>query len=382
MTPIYRRGESLPQTLLVLAGKAILAACEDAGIPVRDVDGFVYYAGGGVGLHEGTIETASLVETLGMPEVGFSSSVSGSGGGSAGAIGLAALAVEAGQARNVVVVFGLQQSGLRFGETVRQAPSTPQNAFYKPHGFVGPGFFMALMAQRHMHLYGTRREAFAEVAIASRSHAMRQPGARRKEPLSLEDYFAARMIAEPLCLYDFCMECDGAAAVVVTTEERARDGRHRPVRVVGAVQGGPRDWGYAFLWGNQSDVTFASAGYEWIGKRLYERAGVGPGDVDVALLYDHFTPFVVMQLEDFGFCERGEGGAFVESGAMRHGSGSIPTNTHGGALSEAYLVGLNHVLEGVRQIRGTAANQVPGAELALVSGGPAPLPLSAVLLGA
>jgi acetyl-CoA acetyltransferase len=211
---------------------------------------------------------------------------------------------------------------------------------------------------------------------------MSQPGAMHKDPLTREEYFSARMIAEPLCIYDFCMECDGAGAVIVTTEERARDGRNPPVRIVGAVQGGTREWGHAFLWGNQRDAMFASAGFEWIASRLYERAGIASNDVDVALLYDHFTPFVIMQLEDFGFCARGEGGAFVESGAIRYEGGSIPTNTHGGHLSDAYLVGLSHVIEAVRQIRGAAANQIAGAELALVTGGPAPLPLSAVLLGA
>src|ERR1700744_4694306 len=202
-----------------------------------------------------------------------------------------------------------------------------------------------------------------------------------RHPLPLEEDFTGRMIADPLCLYDFCQETDGAVAVVTTSMDRARDLRQRPVPVVAAAHGGVRDWGRAVAWMGMPDESFASSGNAPIAKRLYEQSGVGAADIDVALLYDHFSPMVLMQLEDYGFCAKGEGGAFVESGAIRYDGGSIPVNTHGGQLSEAYIIGMTHILEGVEQMRGTAITQVADAELALVTGGPASLPVSGLVLG-
>jgi acetyl-CoA acetyltransferase len=232
-----------------------------------------------------------------------------------------------------------------------------------------------------MHLYGTRREAFAEIALSTRANAINRPKAIHRTPLTSEDYFAARMIAEPLCLYDFCQETDGAVAVITTSAERARDLKHKPVPVLAAAHGGVREWGRAFAWMGMPDEYFASAGNKPIAERLYRQAGICASDIDVALLYDHFTPMVLMQLEDYGFCGKGEGGAFVESGAIRFDGGSIPVNTHGGQLSEGYIIGMTHIVEGVEQMRGTAINQVTDAELALVTGGPASLPVSGLILG-
>jgi acetyl-CoA acetyltransferase len=231
-----------------------------------------------------------------------------------------------------------------------------------------------------MHLYGTRRDAFAEVAISTRNNALNRPKAIRRKPLTREEYFASPMLAEPLCRLDFCLETDGAVAVITTSAERARDLKQKPVYVRAAAHGGLRQWGRAFAWMGMPDEVFASSGHKAVADRLYAKAGVGPRDIDVALLYDHFTSMVVMQLEDYGFCGKGEGGAFVESGAIRFGSGQIPVNTHGGQLSEAYIIGMTHILEAVEQLRGTAINQVSGAELALVTGGPASIPVSGLIL--
>ncbi len=275
----------------------------------------------------------------------------------------------------------LQQLKQRLGTVFGAMAPDPQNSFLQPSGLVGPGHLMSVLARRHMHLYGTRREAFAEVAISTRENAKNRPKARKRTPLTLEDYFAEPLIAEPLCKLDFCLETDGAVAVITTTMDRARDLRQPPVQVVAAAHGGRREWGRAFAGFSMPDPDFASSGHAPVAARLYEKAGVGPDDVDVALIYDHFTPMVVMQLEDYGFCARGEGGPFVESGAIRYEGGSIPVNTHGGQLSEAYIIGMTHVVEGVEQIRGHAINQVAGAELALVTGGPATLPVSGLLLG-
>jgi acetyl-CoA acetyltransferase len=261
------------------------------------------------------------------------------------------------------------------------APASPLNAFVQPSGLSGPGHLMSVLTRRHMHDYGTRREAFAEIAISQRLNASKRPTALKRDPITLEDYFSARMIADPLCLFDFCLETDGAIAVITTSMERARDLRQPPVPVIAAAHGGHRDWGRAFAWMGMPQESFASSGHTPVADHLYRRAGVTPDDIDVALIYDHFSPMVLMQLEDYGFCKKGEGGPFVESGAIRYEGGTLPVNTHGGQLSEAYIIGMTHLREGVEQMRGTAISQVAGAELALVTGGPASLPVSGLILG-
>lgn len=380
-TPYYRRGTSYPQTIHELAGKAILGACEDAGLSVKDIDGFAYYSGAGAGYGE-SMDTANFMETLGIPEVTFTASLTSGGGGSAGSIGLARAAIVAGDANVVVTVMALQQlPAHRLGTVFGKVAPTPQMSFLQPSGLVGPGHLMSVLARRHMHMYGTRREAFAEIAISQRENAANRPTAIMRDPLTADDYFNARMIADPLCLYDFCWETDGAVAVITTSLDRARDLRQKPVPVIAAAHGGHRDWGRAFGWMGMPEETFASGGHAAVAKRLFEKAGVTPADIDVALLYDHFSPMVLMQLEDYGFCARGEGGSFVESGAIRYKGGSLPVNTHGGHLSEGYVIGMTHVKEAVEQMRGTAVNQVPAAELALVTGGPAAIPTSGLILG-
>lgn len=372
-TPYYKRGQSSPQTLNELVSKAIIGAVDDAGLNVEDIDGFAYFAGG--------FDTGFLMETLGIPEVSFSASITGTGGGSAGAIGLAAAAVISGMAETVVCVGANQQGAQRFGSITSSYPATPENAFFGATGLVGPGHMFALLARRHMHLYGTRREHFAEVAISTRINALTNPDAIMRKPLTLADYFAAPMIADPHCLFDFCLETDGAIAVIVTTAERARDLKRKPVKVLSSTHGGSRDWGRSIYWMNMDDQTFASSGHASIARRLYADAGLGPEDVDCAQIYDHFSSQVLMQLEDYGFCPRGESGPFVSGGAIRHDGGVIPVNTDGGQLSAGYVWGMTHVREAVEQLRGTAINQVKGAEVALVTGGPSTLPISGLLLG-
>jgi len=378
-TQYFKRGESLPRSGTELACDAILAAVTDAGLSVKDIDGFSYFGGGGTGV-ESPIDPGLLMETLGIPEISFAAGVAVAGGGSAGAVGLASIAVSSGTALYVAVVFVLQQHAVRLGQIFANKLATAENSFIHPGGFFSPGQFLATQVRRHMHLYGTSREAFAEVAVSTRSNAINRPKARMRKPLTREEYFASRMVAEPLCLFDFCLETDGAVAVIVSTTERGRDLRQRPIKILNSPMGGRREWGRGFLYGNMPDHVFASAGFASLAPALFANTGLTVRDVDVALLYDHFAPLVVMQLEDLGFCNRGEGGPFVESGAIRFPGGTIPVNTHGGHLSEAYLVGMTHILEAVEQLRGTATNQVEDAEIAVVTGGPAPLPLSALLL--
>jgi acetyl-CoA acetyltransferase len=371
-TPYYKRGESLPQTLNELVGKAILAAVADAGLKITDVDGFAYYSGG--------FDTPGLAQTLGIPEVKFTAMTTGGGGGSAGCVALASMAIATGQASVVVCVGGMQQAAQRYGSIMASKDYTADNAFFQTAGFIGPGHMFSLLARRHMHLYGTTREHFYEVVLSSRLNAANRDSARLREPLTHEEYFAAPMLADPLCRFDFCLENDSIVACVVVGAERARDMRHPPVYVMGGAHGGNGQWGRSITWMGMPDEYFASSGHRPVAKRVYEMAGISPKDVDVALLYDHFSPMVIMQLEDYGFCGIGEGGQFVADGNIRLKGGSIPVNPHGGQLSECYAIGFTHIREAVEQLRGTAVNQVKDAEIALVTGGPASIPVSSIIL--
>jgi acetyl-CoA acetyltransferase len=371
-TPYYRRGRSAPQTLNELVCKAIIAAANDAGLKVADIDGFAYFAGG--------FDTPYLMETLGIPETTFTACLTGSGGGSAGVVGLAAAAIVAGMAKTIVCVGGVQQTALRYGAMPTSYEADAENSFYQSTGLVGPGHMFALLARRHMHLYGTTRDQLADVAMTMRAHALGHPDALMQKPLTREEYFEAPMISDPHCLFDFCLESDGAAAVIVTSAERARDLQQRPVLVHASVHGGPRDWGRCIYWMNMPDETFASSGFEVIARRLYDASDIKSADIDTVQLYDHFTSQVIMQLEDFGFCEKGEGGPLVASGAIRHAGGLLPVNTDGGQLSGAYIWGMSHVREAALQLRGTAHNQVRDARSVLVTGGPSNVPVSALIL--
>ena len=195
------------------------------------------------------------------------------------------------------------------------------------------------------------------------------------------------MLADPLRRLDFCLETDGAVAVITTTMDRARDCRHKPAVVHACAHGGQREWGRAFAWMGMPDPHFASSGHKFTADRVWAQSGLSAKDMDVALIYDHFSPMVLMQLEDYGFCEKGEGNDYVLSGKLRYDpatgkgvNGGTPVNTHGGNLNEAYIIGMTHIVEGVEQVRGTAINQVKDAEFALVSGGPASLPVSSLIL--
>lgn len=390
-TPYWKRGQSYPESELSMACTAILAALDDAGLSVSDLDGFAIYSN--------SCDPAEVASVLGVPEVRFAATTTSGGGGCAGALGLAAAAIHGGMATCCVTLMTLQQLNKRLGgsevggllayATTSESASpyggngiSPSAAFTANSGLLSPGHSFSVLTQRHMHLYGTKREHFAEVAISQRENALKRPTtAIRNTPLTLDDYFNARMISDPLCLFDYTLETDGAVAVITVSAERAKDLKQQPVYIMASAHGGTGRWGPAiFRYFQAPDDEFASSGHRPVAKRLYEMAGITAADVDVALLYDHFSPMVIMQLEDYGFCPIGEGGPFVAEGNIRYGTGSIPVNTHGGNLSEAYIIGMTHVKEAVEQIRGTAINQVEGAEIALVTGGPASLPVSGTLL--
>ena len=339
-----------------------------------------------------------MASVLGVPEVRFAASLTSGGGGSAGSLGLAAAAIVSGQAEVCVTVMTLQQAKRRLGGSAVGGGGPGLSGGGSPYGsggvpnyaaFIGgaglmaPGHSFALLTRRHMELYGTTREHLAEVCISQRENAIRRPTAVRKDPLTVDEYFDARMISDPLCLYDYTMETDGAVAAVVTSAERAKDLRQKPVYIGGTAHGGAGRWGSAiFTYFQMPDEYFASSGNRPIAKRMYEMAGMSPEDVDVALFYDHFSPMVIMQLEDYGFCpdRRGEALRLWPTATSDGRGGSIPVNTHGGHLSEAYIIGMTHVREAVEQLRGVAVNQVDNAEVAIVTGGPSGLPISGTLL--
>ena len=377
-TEFFRRGRAAPLTTVDLAVGAALDAIADAGLQPSDVDGFSYFN------YDERYGPHVLAPLLGVDEIRFASTATGGGNGSAAAIGNAAAAIATGQASVVVTVMALNQD-VRYGARAAvetQPPGLSAEAdFYVSQGLIGAAQMMAMFARRHMYEYGTRREHFGEVVLSARENAASNPRAIRPERVSVEDYLAARSIAEPLNLFDCCGEDEGAVACVTVGSDRARDLPHPPALILSSAHGGYGRWGRAFQQFAVPAEYFASSGARLVADRVYHQAGVGPGEIDVALLYDHFSPAVLLQLEDFGFCNAGEAGAFVEDGPIRWPDGRLPVNPHGGHLAEAYIVGMTHVAEAVEQIRGTAINQVAGAEIALVTGGMSSGPTSALILG-
>ena len=386
-TDYYVRGKSWPRTINDMAGEAILKACEDAGISANQIDGIAYYSTAGAGYLD-KFDTASLMETLGIPYVGFSATLTSGGGGCPGAIGLATAGLMNQDCTYTVTLMALQQLPQhRLGVVFGSSAPNPENSFLQPSGLVGPGHLMSVLARRHMHLYGTQPEAFKEIVQATRENALDRPKAVRRKPLSDEEYWNSPMLADPLRRLDFCLETDGAVAVITTTMDRTRDCRHKPAVVHGVAHGGTREWGRAFAWMGMPDPDFASSGHKFVADRIWSQTGLTAKDMDVALIYDHFSSMVLMQLEDYGFCEKGEGSDYVLSGKIRYDkatrggvNGGVPVNTHGGNLNEAYIIGMTHIVEGVEQVRGTTVNQVEDCEFALVTGGPASLPVSGLVL--
>jgi acetyl-CoA acetyltransferase len=387
-TRYYKRGQSYPMNQQEMAIHAIVAALEDAGLARDELDGFALYSA--------PVDPAQMAAEMGFKNIRFAATLTSGGNGSAGSVGLAAAAVNAGMANYVVSLMTLQQLNRRLGGSAVAPPAgatpssgpagipafmlSPSMAFNLPASMSSPGHNFSMITNRHMHQYGTTREHFAEICISQRANAIRRPTALMQEPLTREDYFNARMISEPLCLFDYTPETDGAVAVITTSVERARDLKQPPAIIMGSANGGTGN--HASLLGSfqMPESSFASSGHRDVAKQVYKMAGVGPQDIDVALLYDHFSPMVLMQIEDYGFCGYGEGGPFVADGNIRWPGGTIPVNTHGGNLSEAYVIGMTHVYEAVEQVRGTAVNQVAGCELALCTGGPAAIPMSATIL--
>ena len=349
--------------------QAISAALADAGLDARDVDGLVRF----------DLEATSEVEvarSLGIPNLRFFAETGYGGGGGCAMVGLAAMAIATGRA-SVVVCWRARNrgsGGRPWAATGNRVGGDAQ--WSAPYGLVRPVDQIAMIARRHMHEYGTTSEHFGAVAVACRKHASRNPHALMREPITLADHQDSRFVSEPLRKLDCCLESDGALAVVVTSSERARDLAQAPVRVLAVAQGtGPEH----VVMTHYHAPRFLETPSIFAARDLFAAAGVGPGDVDVAQIYDAFTPLVTLSLEEYGFCAAGEGGPFAGDGRLEWPDGALPVNTSGGGLSEAYVHGMNLVVEGVRQIRGSSTSQVRDAELCLVTSG-AGVPTSALLL--
>jgi acetyl-CoA acetyltransferase len=351
---------------LKLAVEAARAALEDAGLTPADVDGLCTFT------LDSSAEIA-VARELGAGELTFFSQISYGGGAACATVHQAVLAVAAGAASVVVCYRALnERSGRRFGQVAAGAlqgatSGSVDAGWHYPMGLATPAATVAMAARRYMHVYGATSADFGAVAVADRKHAATNPAAWfYQRPISLADHQQSRWICEPLRLLDCCQETDGAVAIVVTSLERARDLACAPAVIRAAAQGsGPNQFTMTSYY--RDDLTgLPEMGV--VARQLWQQSGLTPADIRTAVLYDHFTPYVLMQLEELGFCPPGEARGFIADGALELG-GRLPLNPHGGQLGEGYLHGMNGIAEAVRQIRGTAVNQVPGDGPVLVTAG-------------
>jgi len=352
------------RTVQELATEACLKACNDAGISPDEVDGIISYNFAGDSAPSMAVATA-----LGLKDPQYVVEFS-SGGNAANLIVLSATAaLKAGLAKNVLCFRAMNgRSGFRLGGS-RDLSAYNITQFTAPYGWITYPQGMAMWCRRHMIKYGTTKEQLGAVALTQREHALNNERAMMRTPLTMDDYLNARRIVDPFGLYDICLESDGACATLVTSAERARDMRKKPVYITGGAYGGGPHQGEdlfdAIRWPEHAENFSAH-----IADKLWASAGLTPRDIDVAEIYDCFTYSVLMALEGLGFCKPGEAGAFVAEGGIRRDGGTLPTNTHGGLLSEAYIHGFNHVIEAVEQLRGEAGvRQVPNAQVALTTAG-------------
>jgi acetyl-CoA acetyltransferase len=352
----YMRGSG--KSAFQLQVEASLAAIKDAGLTPKDIDGIIPIGITGAPAEE-------FVTNFGIEDLRFSALTPMGGASSIGAIQCAAAAIAAGICNHVLIAAGRNSYlGARAGVRIHEMPQFHfVTEFELPLGAIAPAQLYAPMARRHMELYGTTSRQLGEIAVSTRAHALLNDNAVMKKPITLEDHQNSRMIADPFRLLDCSLESDGGAAFVVSSAQRANDLRQPATYVMGVAEGHP-DSPSSIT--QRSDMT--RLGLAKAAPKAFAMAGVSHDDIDVAEVYDCFTWVVLCQLEDMGFCKKGEGGAFVEGGRLRL-KGALPTNTHGGLLSQAHMLGLNHVIELVRQLRGQAGRaQVAGAEIGLATG--------------
>ncbi len=353
---------------LQLCAEAVQAAIKDAGLEPSDIDGSVTFM-------QDTNDKLALMRSVGIKEMRWTSRTPFGGGGASATVEHAAAAVVSGAADAVVVYRAFnERSGRRFGQPMA-GPPPPSLSWYRPYGLDTPAKIYSLWFQRYMHRYGVANEDFGRYSVVARKHAATNPNAwYYKRPISLEDHQNSRWIVEPILrLLDCCQESDGGVALVVTRTDRARDLRQPLVAINAATQGNVMDGEVLFNYYGGDISRFAEA--EYTATQLWDTTGLRPADIDVAMIYENFSPVVFYQLEAYGFCGPGEAKDFIAEGNIEIGA-KLPVNTNGGLLGEGYIHGVNNILEGVRQLRGTAANQVAGAQHVLCAAG-----RSAVVLG-
>ncbi len=360
---------------LQLACEAVKAALDDAGLKPSEVDGMTTF----------TMDTSDEIEVaraVGIGDITFFSRIGYGGGACLGVIHQAVMAVATGTAKTVVVYRAFnERSGRRYSTGIAEGIVTADLihwSWYLPYGLMTPASWVAMFTQRYMHEYGCKSTDLGQLAVSTRKHAVNNRHAFfYGKPITIEDHQNSRFIAEPLRLLDCCQESDGGCACIVTTPERARDLKQKPALIRGVSQAAADDQEMMTSFYRPS-ISYLPE-MDLVAKQMYQMAGLGPDDVDAAIIYDAFTSIVFWQLESFGFCKRGEAKDFVKDGNMELG-GRLPTNTNGGQLSEAYIHGMNGVNEGVRLLRGTSCNQPEKVEHVLVTGGVG-VPTSGMLIG-
>ncbi|MFS2098879.1 acetyl-CoA acetyltransferase [Variovorax sp. Varisp85] len=371
-TTYHRHGRS-PDAEFKLALQAILAACRDAGINPREIDGFASYS-------DDRSDASRLAAALGLPRLRSATMQwGGGGGGCCAAVANGAAAIATGQADCVVVFRALAQGQHgRFGQVSGIDTISGEKAYLMPYGVLSPPQRFAMRVRRFMHEHGVRQEALRSIALASYHHAQANPRAvMHGKPLDAQIYDDSRWITEPFHLYDCCMENDGAAAVVLVSAERAKDLLQKPAYLLGAACGS----GYRTGAIPHASPAYGSASFGTVAPDLYAMAGVGPSDVGVVQSYENFTGGVVMALAEHGFFKPKEANDFLTLDNLIAPSGRLPLNTSGGNLAECYMHGFELVLEAVRQVRGTSTSQAARSDVALVIGGPMVTPVSNLLLG-
>jgi acetyl-CoA acetyltransferase len=363
--------KGLPDSEAVLALRAIKMALDDAGIEPGEVDGLSSYT-------LETIDEVDIARNLGLGDITWFSQVGYGGGAGCGVVGHAATAVAAGQA-TVAVAWRSRKRGAAASRPWSQVASRVggSHQWSRPWGLLRPVDEIAMLARRYFHEYGGTREQLAQVAVTVRQHANRNPAAMMYEkPLTVEQYLEGRWISEPLCLYDNCLESDGAGAVVITSAERARDLDVTPVLIHAFAQSIPQQHQVMTNYFTEDPLR----GPAWAcADLLWRNSDLTPADVDAAQLYDAFSPLVPLSLEGYGFCGRGEGLSFCQDGGISFDGGRLPVNTSGAGMSEAYVHGFNLITEAARQLRGESTAQVEGARASLVTSGEG-VPTSALLL--
>ena len=366
-------GKKLPESELELACTAVMNALDDAGIDRTEVDGLASYT-------QEALSEVELARNLGLGDISWFSQVGYGGGAGPGVIGNLAMAVATGQCRVGVAWRSRKRASgavrRPWSKTGSSAQEDIATNYTRPFGVIRPVDEIALLASRYMHEYGATRDHLANVALAQRKYANNNPDAQMvNKTMTREDYMTSRWISKPLCLFDNCLETDGALATVIVSADRARDCKQTPVFI--------HAWAQGFHAQHQTMQNFFCDdplhGPSWVAARqLYRQSDIQAQDIDVAQIYDAFTPLIPLSLEGYGFCDRGEGAAYTENGNLEIG-GALPVNTSGGGLSEAYVHGFNLITEGVKQMRGTAHNQVSDAATCLVTAGEG-VPTGALIL--